>query len=89
MQVQNEVSVILCSFVLISVRIIDDLDLRYNFAFWYIFANSSLLITNITKIANDLLFRTIPRMINKLKFKFNKDKDNLERKIKQWLEEKK
>ena len=80
-------SVVLCSFVLMSVRIIDDLDLRYNFAFWYIIANLSLITTNTIKIGKDLFFRSIPIMINKLKF-WNHKKSH-EKKIKQWLEDKK
>ena len=87
MQFQNEVSVIICSIVLIAVKIIDDLDLRYNFAFWYIIANSSLLITNIKKIGTELFFRTIPNMINKQKYK--NYKKSHEEKIIKWLEDKK
>ena len=87
MHILNEVSVMLCSFVLISTLMLEDIDLKYNVGFLYIIFNSSLLIINLYKLGNGLAFKSIPQLkrehqvTNKVKHKENR--------MQKWLNQKK
>ena len=67
MQVKNEVSVMLCSYVLmltltLSTNINDSksIEAKYNVGFLYILFNSALLISNVKGILNTTFGATIP-----------------------------
>ena len=67
MQVKNEISVMLCSYVLmltltLSTNTVDSksIDAKYNVGFLYILFNSALLISNVKGILNTTFGDTIP-----------------------------
>ena len=65
--VQNEVIVLLCSMVLISTLLVEDLDLKYTIGYLYILFFSALILYNLEKILSKIIFRTIPESYREYK----------------------